>query len=362
MAGGKVVIVACLLGEEDGNTRDEQRVRQALDDGVQQCLEVCLRTEAATEFDQRLPVVVALAIEDAVDPLLDAAPERVKKLRCDDDGGDQSPEPKAGKAIADDLPGEGDQAEVEGDERCSGQRVGDAALEDEVRIHEAVTDDGPAEGERQKDQREDRDLGQQVGNQRIGQIGNGEENRVRRNGEDCAACEPLELLAAQRLVFALIVHEEDYGGEDVVDCLIANRELVEPMLQQRCRRPQLDSDHLQSNDEAGRQVSGGDQPAANAPAFRKSQGKVQEERGLQGAGNDVAPEDDLIERVELAGVFEGVKRKRRQAENVEMGRVGRSPAPEEDIESDSKIDECYKAEALIVAAVDRVEVQRDFGK
>ena len=49
---------------------------------------------------------------------------------------------------------ERDDAEVEADQGGGGERVGDAALEDEVHVHQAVADDGPAEGQRQEDQRE----------------------------------------------------------------------------------------------------------------------------------------------------------------------------------------------------------------
>ena len=61
----------------------------------------------------------------------------------------------------DDLGGERDDAEVEADEGGGGEGVGDAALEDEVDVHEAVADDGPAEGERKEDEREAGELGEQ---------------------------------------------------------------------------------------------------------------------------------------------------------------------------------------------------------
>ena len=50
----------------------------------------------------------------------------------------------------DELGGDGDDAEVDADQGGGGKRIGDAALEDEVDVHQAVADDGPAEGEREE--------------------------------------------------------------------------------------------------------------------------------------------------------------------------------------------------------------------
>ena len=73
-------------------TRDNQeRARQALDDGVEQGLEIGFGAEAAAELDQRLAVVVAMAVKGAIDPALDAALERVEDGSGDQDGDDQAP-------------------------------------------------------------------------------------------------------------------------------------------------------------------------------------------------------------------------------------------------------------------------------
>ena len=54
-------------------------------------------------------------------------------------------------------------AEVDAQHEAGGQRVGHAALEYQVGIHQPVADDGPTESERQKHQRQSRQLGQQPG-------------------------------------------------------------------------------------------------------------------------------------------------------------------------------------------------------
>ena len=65
----------------------------------------------------------------------------------------------------------------------------------------------------------------------------------------------------------------------------------------------------------------------------------------------LAPEDDEVERVELAGVLEGVPDERDQAEDEEVGRFRGGPAAEKDIQADRKVDERDEAHHLVVEAV-----------
>ena len=90
--------------------------------------------------------------------------------------------------------------EVQSDNGRSCQRVSNAALEDQVDIHQPVANDGPAEGERQNHQRDTGELVQDAGNRHSRQ---GTELYIRRvNGAIAsmrAAGEPFELLAAKRV-------------------------------------------------------------------------------------------------------------------------------------------------------------------
>ena len=49
-----------------------------------------------------------------------------------------------------------DDGEIDADDAGGGKRVGEAALEDDVHVHQAVADDGVAEAERDQREREDR--------------------------------------------------------------------------------------------------------------------------------------------------------------------------------------------------------------
>ncbi len=147
-----------LGGEEDGDASDEKGLGETFDDGVEQGAEVGLGVDAAAELDQGLAVVEALLVEDAVDAGLNGAFERIEDDAGDDDGSQQSPDAEVGEAGVDDLTCESDDAEVNSDQSGGRQGIGDAALEDEIDVHEPVTDDGPAEGEGKDDQRETGEL------------------------------------------------------------------------------------------------------------------------------------------------------------------------------------------------------------
>ena len=67
-----------LDGEEDGDAGEQQRLRQALDDGVDESAEVGLGVEGAAEVDEGLAVVEAAAIEETVDARLNDALERIE--------------------------------------------------------------------------------------------------------------------------------------------------------------------------------------------------------------------------------------------------------------------------------------------
>ncbi len=65
-------------GKKHCDPRDQQRLRQPLHDRVDQRAQVGLRVQAAAEVDQRLAVVEALLIEDAVDPRLNRPLQRIE--------------------------------------------------------------------------------------------------------------------------------------------------------------------------------------------------------------------------------------------------------------------------------------------
>src|SRR5271165_1145251 len=100
-----------------------------------------------------------MAVEYAVDPALEAALQGVEELRGDEDGDDQAPLADCVGQMGVDLLGdERHDGEIGADQRARRQSVGNAALEDEVGVHEPVADDGPTEGEGEKDEGEPGDF------------------------------------------------------------------------------------------------------------------------------------------------------------------------------------------------------------
>ncbi len=193
-------VVAVVGGKNHSDPGHQQGARQAIDDGVHQCPQVRLGTESAAKLDQRCTVVISFAIEDAVHPFLNGTLQRIEYLRRQDDGNDQAPGSEAGQVLVHHFAGYRDQAEVDTDHGGRRERVGDAAFEDQVHVHQPVANDGPAEGQRQDDQRNDGQLLHQDRNRDVGQVRNDVQQRERSDREQGSPGKPLQLLLSQRSI------------------------------------------------------------------------------------------------------------------------------------------------------------------
>ena len=87
--------------------------------------------------------------------------------------------------------------------------------------------------------------------------------------------------------------------------------------------------------------------------FRKSEDEVEKQGWLQNSGGDVAPINDPVEIVQLAGVLERIGNERDDAENVEMRRPGSGPAAQQDVESDAEIDQRNQPQPVVERALGR---------
>ena len=101
------------------------------------------------------------------------------------------------------------------------------------------------------------------------------------------------------------------------------------------------------------QKSGGKAVCSNefrperAAAFWKNQCEMDEERRLDQPGHRIAPVNDLIERVQLAGIMETVKDERGQTENVEMNRSRRAPPAHENEKPDEEVEQRSDAQIIL---------------
>src|SRR3569833_3151727 len=99
------------------------------------------------------------------------------------------------------------------------------------------------------------------------------------------------------------------------------------------------------------------QPAAPRtlqPLLGEADREVQEECRLECPGHDVGPEYSFVDKVPLAGVLQGIQRKRNQAEQKEVGGPRGRPAPKQDLQSDTEVDQPDKTETQVTAPVWRL--------
>src|SRR5205807_9563570 len=108
--------------------------------------------------------------------------------------------------------------------------------------------------------------------------------------------------------------------------------------------------NVRCQQQCGRDVHHCQQPGTLAhklALLRERKNEVQEQRGLQHSGGDVAPIDCPVEIVELAGVLEGIGDERDEAKDVEVRGTGGGPAAQQDVEDDAEIDERNQPQPVI---------------
>src|SRR4029077_1963217 len=123
-------------------------------------------------------------------------------------------------------------------------------------------------------------------------------------------------------------------------------------------------EHPAAEQKQARQINKSYQPAQFGgviAALRKGERKMQEQSRLQHTCGNVAPEDGPVKGVQLAGVMKRVKNERHQAENIKVGGFGRGPAAEQNIKSDSQVDQGDQALAYLHGIIGRDrDHRRDF--
>ena len=113
--------------------------------------------ERAAELDQRAPVIKPVAIEEAIQTRLDPIAEGLKDKRGENDGDDIAGR-AGGPSGLEQLANQRSQTEVERHHSGRRHRVSQAALENNVNVHQPVADDGVSEAQRNQRQRKNRKL------------------------------------------------------------------------------------------------------------------------------------------------------------------------------------------------------------
>ncbi len=100
-------------------------------------------------------------------------------------------------------------------------------------------------------------------------------------------------------------------------------------------------------------------PLNKIPLLRKSQNKVQEQCRLQHPCNNVAPINNPVKVIEFPGVLKRIRDERDDAKNIEVCRTGRGPAAQQNVQTNSQINQRNEAEREIEGSVSRKK--EDFG-
>ncbi len=123
------------VAEENRDSIHQQRAGQPVHQRGKHFVEVGLRTQLASELDQRAPVVVACPVEKLVKLFLDPFPYRIKQQRGDHNGHHQPVRSGTGDARVHQLRNRGHAGEVRSHDGRRRQRVRHAALEDQIHVH-----------------------------------------------------------------------------------------------------------------------------------------------------------------------------------------------------------------------------------
>src|ERR1700733_11091082 len=242
----------------------------------------------------------------------------------------------------------GNYGEINAHDGGGGKGVREAALEDDVHVHQAVANDGVAEAERNQDQRIDRTLHPRRRHPAQG-VGNDVEADKGQTAGEGSGGDPLQLLAQNAAGSATETKKENEGSQDKINSQVDLFDLIEPLARaergKEIQRPGGD-EGMQNKKRDGDRVYRnklGPEPAAT---LWKHQGEVHEHGGLQQQRHHVAPVNDPVEGIQLAAVMKTIQDERDQAKNVEMNGARRVPAAHENEQADKEVKEPEDAQIV----------------
>ncbi len=160
----------------------------------------------------------------------------------------------------------------------------------------------------------------------MAKVGSVPAQRVGADRQHCAARDPLELLLLQRRARLAVAAPQNHGRHQEVERGIRHLQAFD-VPAKRFGGFELSKGHdTPAQQQHTRQIHQGDQQArpyrskalAFAALFREGERKMQEQCSLQQLRDNVAPEDNRVKRVELAGAMERVQNERHQAENIKV--------------------------------------------
>ena len=204
-----------LRGQEHGQAVNSQGLRQAVTNLLQQAIKVQYGSKLTRELQQRAPVIVALALEKAIQPLLEVVHDGLEENGSENNCHNPGAAAGDGKRGAEEIREESDQSEIETHDAGRGQGISNASAENNIHIHQPIAHDGIAKSHGQEEQRERRSVHPGVGD-KPQEIGQGIKRREGNNREPGAPCDPFQLVFQQRICGASIsVVERQSAGKKV---------------------------------------------------------------------------------------------------------------------------------------------------
>ncbi len=241
-----------------------------------------------------------------------------------------------------------DRRKIDGHHASGRKCVSQAALEDDVHVHQAIADDGVTKAQRNQCER----VGGRLHPRRRHPTENVRDDVEQHEGQssrESAAGDPFQLLAENTAGRAPVTQQKNSRRYQEIDSQSCQLHFVEPVAcadsGQKIQRP-TGHEGMQRQQSHGHGVGGnelGPQPAA---ALRENQREVDEQGRLQQQRDHVGPVDGLIEDVQLAGVMEAVQHKGHQAENIEMDGARRIPPAHENEKADEEIQQRGNAQVV----------------
>ncbi len=177
---------------------NRQGLHQPVGHRLQHRIQIGIRVQLAREFNQCAPVIVPVAIEVTIQPLLYPVPDRLKQECRNEHHDHQTRVAHILEADSHHLAHSQYDRVKRGQHAQRRQRIGIAAAEDRVHIHQPVAHNRVRDGQRNQRQRQHRII--QIRAERHAQnIRRRIQNHERRKTEQHSVAQPLQLLPDDRV-------------------------------------------------------------------------------------------------------------------------------------------------------------------
>ena len=330
------------FGQKEAQVLDGEGFQQALAHRRQHGVQIHLGTQLAGELRQGAAVVVTVAIEILVEPLLNPGADGLEEEGCGQHDDQRRHVAGRGEFLGDQCAQRENNSVEAGQDAQGGQRVGIPPAEEDVDVHQPVAHDGIGQSERNQHHRQHRQRLIIAGNcpkcvrQRV-------EHGERRYPADGAVAQPFELLPHDGIFGFAVFDVQSVGAQQVQDCREHGPGPVQQPAQVDIRDSGLQRSGGNPQVERGQQQRGQVQqhypdrfPEPLAP-FGKRQAEMQENSGREQAGGYIAEIDQGVERVQVPGIVEAESHKGDQTQHVEVLRFLGTTSSEIHKKSDQEV-------------------------